>query len=249
MNLVTDFYQREERLRRTLRALADVPDALMLDVGCRKGELTRSLAPGKRHVVAVDIERFDQWLEGSPQISFVNADATTLPFEDRCFDLVVSGECLQYVSDWRRALDEFHRVLRPEGRLVFSCPNGNVLITGLDPYNLIHGFKKLFRPSAVRNRTMVKHIPARQILSHRPNAWECESFMRRGSLAFIYSSCLVDNLQKWRGRLGTGSSSRSRLAERCLASLIKFLFWVMKHDFSLSLHAFSYNAVYCFRKK
>jgi SAM-dependent methyltransferase len=146
-------------------------------------------------------------------------------------------------------LDEFHRVLRPEGRLVFSCPNGNALITGLDPYNLIHGFKKLFKPSAVRNRTMVKHIPARQILSHRPNAWECESFMRRGSLAFIYSSCLVDNLQKWRGRLGTGSSSRSRLAERCLASLIKFLFWVMKHDFSLSLHAFSYNAVYCFRKK
>jgi SAM-dependent methyltransferase len=249
MNLVTDFYQHEERLRRTMRALSRVPDALVLDVGCRKGELTRSLAPDKRHVVAVDIERFDQWLQPAPRISFVNADATALPFEDRCFDLVVCGECLQYVSDWRRALDEFHRVLKPEGRLVFSCPNGNVLINSLDPYNLIHWFKKLFKPSAVRNRSMVKHIPARQILSHRSTAWQCETFMRRASLAFIYAACLVDNLQKWRGRFRQGSGGRSWFAERCLKPMIRFLFWVMKRDFSLSLHAFSYNAVYCFRKK
>lgn len=249
MNLVTDFYQREERLRRTMRALSRVPDALMLDVGCRKGELTRSLAPGKRYVVGVDIQRFDAWLEPAPGIGFVNGDATTLPFKDRCFDLVVSGECLQYVSDWRRALDEFHRVLKPEGRLVFSCPNGSLLVNALDPYNLIHGFKKLFKPSAVRNRSMVKHIPARQILGHRSNAWECETFMRRGSLAFIHAACLVDNLQKWRVGLRNGPGARSWLAERCLKPMIKLLFWVMKRDFSLSLRALSYNAVYCFRKK
>jgi ubiquinone/menaquinone biosynthesis C-methylase UbiE len=249
MNLATDFYRREERLRRTTRELLRVPGALLLDVGCRKGELTRLLATDDRHVVAVDIDRFDQWLEGAPRIRFIQADAMALPFEDQCFDLVVSGECLQYVSDWRRALDEFHRVLKPQGRLVLSCPNGSLLIDSLDPYNLIHWFKKLVKPSAVRNRSMVKHVRARQMLSHQTEAWTCEVFLRRGSLAFIYSSCLVDNLQKWRSRLSGQFRTRSLIAERLLKPLIRLLFWVMKRDFDLSLRSLSYNAVYRFRKK
>jgi SAM-dependent methyltransferase len=249
MNLATDFYRHEERLRRKTRELLRVPGALLLDVGCRKGELTRLLATDDRHVVAVDIDRFDQWSEPAPRIRFVQADAMALPFADQCFDLIVSGECLQYVSDWRRAMDEFHRVLKPQGRLVVSCPNGNLLIDSLDPYNLIHWLKKLVKPSSVRNRSMVKHVRARQILSHRTEAWTCEVFLRRGSLAFIYSSCLVDNLQKWRARLSEQFRARSLIAAWVLKPLIRLLFWVMKRDFALPLRSLSYNAVYRFRKK
>jgi SAM-dependent methyltransferase len=249
MNLVTDFYRGEERLRRTMRELLQVPGSLLLDVGCRKGELTRLLATGDRSVVAADIDRFEQWREEDPRIRFVQADAMALPFADRRFDLLASGECLQYVADWRRALDEFHRVLKPRGRVVFTCPNGNPLTNGLDPYNLTLRIKKLFRPSAYRRRSTVRHIPAREILDHRPEAWECEVFLRRGSLAFIYCAFLVDNLQNWRARLSSRFRTRPRSAEWVLKPLIRLLFWVMKRDFGLSLHALSYNAVYRFRKK
>jgi len=249
MNLVKDFYRREEALRRLIRELSRAPGARMLDVGCRKGEITRVLAEDKRFVAALDIDRFGEWLEPSSRIGFVNGDAMRLPFRDGCFDIVVSGECLQYVPDWRRALDEMQRVLKPGGRLVLSCPNGNPLIDGLDPYNLTYWLRWLFKPSTVRGRSMVRHLRPRRLLGHQQAAWKSESFVRRGSLGFIYAAFLIDNLQNVRKRLQRGSGAARWAAERCVKPSIKLLFRIMRLDFSLSLGGLSYNAVYCFRKK
>jgi SAM-dependent methyltransferase len=249
MNLVKDFYRREEALRRLIRELSRAPDARMLDVGCRKGEITRVLAEDKRFVAALDLDSFGEWLEPSSRIGFVNGDATKLPFRDDCFDIIVSGECLQYVPEWRRALDEMQRVLRPGGRLVLSCPNGNPIIDGLDPYNVIYWLRRLFKPSTVRGRSMVRHLRPRRLLSHQQVAWDRESFVRRGSLGFIYAAFLIDNFQNVRRRLQRGSGLTRRGAARCLTASIKLLFRIMRLDFSLSLGGLSYNAVYCFRKK
>ena len=49
----------------------------------------------------------------------VLAPAETLPFEDSTFDFVVSTLVLCTVEDPARALAEVHRVLKPDGRLVF----------------------------------------------------------------------------------------------------------------------------------
>jgi ubiquinone/menaquinone biosynthesis C-methylase UbiE len=49
----------------------------------------------------------------------VLAAAEELPFEDARFDVVVSTLVLCTVSDPARALAEIHRVLKPDGRLVF----------------------------------------------------------------------------------------------------------------------------------
>jgi len=49
----------------------------------------------------------------------VRAPAESLPFEDASFDTVVSTLVLCTVSDQARALAEVHRVLKPEGRLLF----------------------------------------------------------------------------------------------------------------------------------
>lgn len=46
------------------------------------------------------------------------ADAAELPFADDSFDGVVSLLMLHHVGDWRAALAEAVRVLRPDGRLV-----------------------------------------------------------------------------------------------------------------------------------
>jgi ubiquinone/menaquinone biosynthesis C-methylase UbiE len=49
----------------------------------------------------------------------VRAPAEELPFEDASFDFVVSTLVLCTVDDPTRALQEVHRVLRPEGQLLF----------------------------------------------------------------------------------------------------------------------------------
>jgi SAM-dependent methyltransferase len=48
------------------------------------------------------------------------ADAEALPFADRSFDLVLGHAVLHHLPDLPRAFAEFHRILRPGGRIVFA---------------------------------------------------------------------------------------------------------------------------------
>jgi ubiquinone/menaquinone biosynthesis C-methylase UbiE len=56
------------------------------------------------------------------RVELVRASALELPFEDRSFDLVFNSYMLDLLprDDIPRALAEFHRLLRPGGRLVLS---------------------------------------------------------------------------------------------------------------------------------
>jgi SAM-dependent methyltransferase len=56
-------------------------------------------------------------LEGG-EARFVEGSVTDLPFPDASFDLVYSNGVIHHVPDTRRAIDEFHRVLRPGGRAI-----------------------------------------------------------------------------------------------------------------------------------
>jgi SAM-dependent methyltransferase len=49
-------------------------------------------------------------------------DVTGLSFRDRAFDAIVTMDVLEHVPDYRRALAEFARVLRPGGVLVLTVP-------------------------------------------------------------------------------------------------------------------------------
>jgi SAM-dependent methyltransferase len=48
------------------------------------------------------------------------ADAESLPFADESFDLVLGHAVLHHLPDLGRAFAEFHRVLRPGGRIAFA---------------------------------------------------------------------------------------------------------------------------------
>ena len=47
-------------------------------------------------------------------------DAATLPFDDGSFDLVLGHAVLHHLPDLEASFREFHRVLRPGGRIVFA---------------------------------------------------------------------------------------------------------------------------------
>jgi len=50
------------------------------------------------------------------------ADALFLPFADHCFDKVICSEVLEHIPDYRSALIEIRRVLKPGGILAASVP-------------------------------------------------------------------------------------------------------------------------------
>lgn len=61
-----------------------------------------------------------------PGRAVLTCDARQLPFEDACFDLVVSNSTLDHFEhhdELRRSLGEFRRVLRPGGRMILTMDN------------------------------------------------------------------------------------------------------------------------------
>jgi SAM-dependent methyltransferase len=112
-------------------------DEVVLDIGCGRGlaaiEAARRLHSG--HVIGIDQWRMGDLSGNSPEaaranaheasvaakISFETGDATSLPFADAAFDVVVSMTVLHNIkpaSERRRAVGEALRVLRPGGTLL-----------------------------------------------------------------------------------------------------------------------------------
>jgi SAM-dependent methyltransferase len=92
-----------------------------IDVGCGAGALALALAPLVREVVGVD--RVPELLElarkrapGNAQ--FVEADATSLPFEDASFELAGTLRTLHHVRRPELVIAELARVARPGGRVL-----------------------------------------------------------------------------------------------------------------------------------
>jgi len=54
--------------------------------------------------------------------SWLQADATCLPFADGSFDRVICSEVLEHIEPYRQVLAEIGRVLKPGGKLAVSVP-------------------------------------------------------------------------------------------------------------------------------
>jgi malonyl-CoA O-methyltransferase len=117
----------ETRLLEQLDYLENKIPARILDLGCGPGLSSATIKKRwpKSEVIAVDIAL--PMLREVPRhtrfwrpVKRVCADAGRLPFADQTADLIFSSLCLQWVDDLPGALDEFRRVLRPGGLLLFA---------------------------------------------------------------------------------------------------------------------------------
>lgn len=123
----------------TVRAVAPQPGERILDIAAGTGTSSIALAKSGAEVVAADFSAgmIEVGRQKHPQLEFVQADATALPFKAGEFDAVTISFGLRNIKDPKRALREMYRVLKPGGRLViceFSTPPVAIVRAGYSAY-------------------------------------------------------------------------------------------------------------------
>ena len=113
----SDFWQQvfEAELQYLLQHLQ--PKDQILSVGCGPAIMERRLTELGFTVVGLDVSREALACAGDA-IRAVAAPAEEMPFPDNSFDVVLYIASLQFIEDYRAALQRTAAVVRPGGRLI-----------------------------------------------------------------------------------------------------------------------------------
>ena len=112
----------------TMAALTDrLADGLgrakdVLELGVGTGRVAVPLTERGYAMTGIDVSEKMLAVLGakSSDVETQVADATDLPYDDASFDAVLAVDFFHLVSEWRRAVKEAVRVLRPSGKIVLS---------------------------------------------------------------------------------------------------------------------------------
>jgi len=100
----------------------------LLDLACGTGVVARLAADQGVSVIGGDINPGMLAVAADRakglHVSFQQADAQALSFEDGCFDALICQQGLQFFPDKPVAISECFRVLRPGGRAIFCTARG-----------------------------------------------------------------------------------------------------------------------------
>jgi len=115
-----------------LEFLPPVQGKRILEIACGRGGFSRLLgsrdalvcgADFSASAVAIAKERLISHPSLADRVTYVQADAQNMPFDENSFDIVISCETIEHVPDPRAAVREMYRVCKPGGTLYLTTPN------------------------------------------------------------------------------------------------------------------------------
>lgn len=143
MNDIISFNQHTIWRNRTNKEIFVKPGHQVLDLCCGTGDWTIQLAENKdADITGLDFS--ENMLKVAAKktadiknITLQQGDATELPYENNSFDIITIGFGLRNLPDYRKAVEEFYRVLKPGGQLVIletSNPENGLINYGFNIY-------------------------------------------------------------------------------------------------------------------
>ena len=170
--------------RREVRAFARwaplPPGASVLDMGCGPGLSTALILDTLRpqRLAAFDFDpamvqiarrRLARHIR-EQSLDLTVADATRMPYGDSLFDAVLESGVAHHIPDWRAALREVGRVLKPGGRFCFAEPSRGRLRRGL--YRILpHSVESMFDLNEWRSALAEAGLEVEEPL-HRLPLWD-----------------------------------------------------------------------------
>lgn len=106
----------------------------ILDIGCSSGRLIKDITNiTNAKVYGIDSSTSairEGKKNGLDNIFLMNGESTT--FDDNLFDIVIASDCLEHIKSDSKALIEWNRILKPNGKLIIFVPAWKSLWSNLD---------------------------------------------------------------------------------------------------------------------
>jgi ubiquinone/menaquinone biosynthesis C-methylase UbiE len=123
-----EFHVRGAAVSKELAESITLEGATVLDVGCGLGGPCRMLAD-EYNCQATGIDLSNEYIRTAKELSklvkldsktsFIQGDATSLPFDDNTFDVVWTQHVQMNIPDKNKLYSEISRVLKPGGRFLY----------------------------------------------------------------------------------------------------------------------------------
>lgn len=119
------------------------PGSTVLDAACGYGYGTEMLSKKASHAIGIDrdgvINICKERYKTYQNLHFLVNDVRELGFKDSSIDSVVGMEMIEHIENPESFVNEANRVLKPNGSLLISTPNGNnTLLPDGTAYNPHH---------------------------------------------------------------------------------------------------------------
>src|SRR3989344_2109518 len=112
-------------------------DSKIIDIGCSGGLLLAELkSKGYNNVYGLDISK--QAIEICKKSGLKNTfvgNALKTDFEDESFDVIIASDVLEHLNDDKKALSEWNRILRKNGKIILFVPAFQFLWSDHDVVN------------------------------------------------------------------------------------------------------------------
>jgi SAM-dependent methyltransferase len=135
-----------------------------LDMGTGPGDMVERLRRRFPQLESCGVDYHPEQLALDVPVQHADLNIDRLPYEDGIFDLVTCTEVLEHLENYRHAIREAARVLRPGGMLVLSTPN--VLSMKSRWAFLTRGFFTYFNPLPLKEDP--KTYPAQRHITPVP---------------------------------------------------------------------------------
>ncbi len=101
------------------------PGEKVLEIGCGIGTIVHELSLKGCEVTGIDISNYavEYGRQKYPQIKLEVHPAESLPYEDGCFDVVLSFDLFEHIAEIDLHISEVWRVLGRGGYYLFQTPN------------------------------------------------------------------------------------------------------------------------------
>ncbi|MFK7805476.1 MAG: class I SAM-dependent methyltransferase [Anaerolineae bacterium] len=105
-----------------------VGDEVVFDIGCGSGKYADIVSNLSAHYFACDLSH-GMLMDGpAKEHSCINLDAMTLPIKDNAADVIFANHMIYHIPDQEKAMAEFRRVLKPNGKFIAATNSSNTML-------------------------------------------------------------------------------------------------------------------------